>query len=227
MRASQCRSVVQAAVLITLLAPIAKAQESRDPRRAGPRKLLAASQEIALARSAAPASVSDSASVYVFTDSGYVLAERGSNGAACYVSRSWPTSVEPHCFDSEGASTILPMLMREVELLHRGLTPADAEREVGAGINSGRFRLPRRPAVSYMMSAGQELISDEGRPAGRWRPHVMIYYPFLEADEGGGRARPPDMKAATITGAGTASSSIVLVMPEFVPVRQPAVAPRN
>lgn len=221
MRISRRRSVAQAAVLITLLAAIAKAQESRDPRRAGPRKVIPTSEEIALARSAAPASVSDSASVYVFTDSGYVLAARGSNGAACYVSRSWPTSVEPHCFDREGASTILPMHMREVELLHRGMAPADAEREIGAGIGSGHFRLPRRPAVSYMMSAAQELISDEGKAVGRWRPHVMIYYPFLE-DEAG--ARPPDMKAAMITGARTASSSIVLVMPEFVQVRHPVSA---
>jgi hypothetical protein len=221
MRASLRRSVARAAVLMILLATIGKAQESRDPRRAGPRKLLPAPHEIALARSAAPPSVADSASVYVFTDSGYVLAQRGSNGAACYVSRSWPTSVEPHCFDSEGASTILQMHMREVELLHRGATPADAEREIGAGISTGRFRLPRRPAVSYMMSAGQELISDDGKPVGRWRPHVMIYYPFLD-DEAG--KRPPDMKAAMITGARTASSSIVLVMPDFVQVRQPVSA---
>jgi hypothetical protein len=218
MRANLRRSVVQAAVFTIFIATVASAQESRDPRRAGPRKLLPAPQEIALARSAAPASVADSASVYVFTDSGYVLAARGSNSAACYVSRSWPTSVEPHCFDREGASTILPMHMREVELLHRGLAPAEAEREIGAGISSGRFQLPRRPAVSYMMSAAQELISDDGRPVGRWRPHVMIYYPFLEEEPGG---RPPDMKAAMITGARTASSSIVFVMPEFVQLRQP------
>ncbi len=217
------RSVAYSLVLGSVLAALANAQDSRDARRAGPRKVLPAAHEIALARSAAPASVADSASVYVFTDSGYVLAARGTNGAACYVSRSWPASVEPHCFDSEGAATILPMHMREVELLHRGVPPAEAEREIGAGISSGHFRLPRRPAVSYMMSAAQELISDDGRPVGRWRPHVMIYYPFLE-DEGG--ARTPDMKAAMITGARTASSSITLVVPEFVPVRQP-VASRN
>ena len=223
MRASRGRSVAQAAVLIVALASLANGQDSRDPRRAGLRKVLAMPHEIALARSAAPASVADSASVYAFTDSGYVLAARGSNGAACYVSRSWPASVEPHCFDSEGAATIMPMHMREVELLHRGMTPAEAEREIGAGISSGRFRLPRRPAVSYMMSAAQELIADDGRAVGRWRPHVMIYYPFLEDESG---ARTVDMKAAIITGARTASSSITFVVPDFVPVRQP-VASRN
>jgi hypothetical protein len=221
MRASRARSLVAAAALISAVATVANTQESRDPRRAGPRKVLPVPHEIALARSAAPSSVADSASVYVFTDSGYVLAVRGTNGAACYVSRSWPTSVEPHCFDSEGAATILPMHMREVEMLHRGVTPADAEREIGAGISSGRYRLPRRPAVSYMMSAAQELISDDGKSVGRWRPHVMIYYPFLEDERG---VRTPDMKAAMITGARTASSSIVFVVPDFVPVRQPVAS---
>ena len=220
MRARPYRYAIEAVVLITLFAMSAKAQDSRDPRRAGPRKVLAVSHEIAMARSAAPASIADSASVYVFTDTGYVLAERGSNGAACYVSRSWPASIEPHCFDSEGAATILPMHMREVELLHRGLSPADAEREIGAGISSGRFRLPRRPAVSYMMSSAQELISDEGKAVGKWRPHVMIYYPFLESDGPG----QPDMKAAIITGAHTATSSIMFVVPEFVQVRPPVAA---
>jgi hypothetical protein len=221
MRIDRGRALVVAVVLITLLSALAKAQDGRDPRRAGPRKILPLHDEIALARSAAPPSVADSASVYVFTDSGYVLAARGTNGAACYVSRSWPASIEPHCFDSEGAATILPMHMREVELLHRGMTPANAEREIGAGIGSGRFRLPRRPAVSYMMSAAQELISDDGKAVGHWRPHVMIYYPFLEDESG---ARTPDMKAAMITGARTASSSITFVVPDFVPVRQPVTS---
>jgi hypothetical protein len=77
------RSVAHGVTLLSVLAVSAGAQDSRDPRRAGPRKLLPAPQEIALARSAAPASVADSASVYVFTDTGYVLMERGTNGAAC------------------------------------------------------------------------------------------------------------------------------------------------
>jgi hypothetical protein len=68
-----------------------------------------------------------------------------------------------------------------------------------------------------MMSAEQALIGDDGRPAGRWRPHVMIYYPYLESD-----VRPPDPKAAMITGAGTAQSNFTIVVPEFVPVRPPS-----
>lgn len=206
---------------LSLLVPgLLAAQESRDPRRAGPRALLPAAREIALARSAAPAAVSDSATVYVFTDTGYVIAERGSSGAACYVSRSWPTSIEPHCFDAEGASTIMAMHMHEVLLLHRGATPVEAEHAVTSAVASGRFRLPRQPAVSYMMSEAQQLISDDGRPVGRWRPHIMIYYPDLPSTAGG--AARADLGAAFVTGAGTPGSSIIVVMAEFVPVREAA-----
>ena len=195
-------------------------QENRNPERAGARTVLPREREIALARSAAPASVSDGAAIWVFTDSGYALAVPGTSGSACYVSRSWPGSVEPHCFDEEGAGTIMKIHMREVELLHRGMTPDQAEREIAPDILAGRLRLPRRPAMSYMMSADQVLISDAGRPAGRWRPHVMIYYPFLAA--GGGAT---DMKAAMITGAGTSQSSFTIVVPEFVPVKD-ATSPK-
>lgn len=203
------------------IASDAAAQESRDSARAGRRTMLPAEREIALARSAAPASVSDAATVYVFTDSGYVMAVAGTSGAACYVSRSWPASIEPHCFDAEGAATIMKIQMREVELLHRGMTPEQAEREIAPEILAGRLRLPSRPAMSYMMSAEQRLISDDGRPVGRWRPHVMVYHPFLESDGG-----TPDMRAAMITGAGTAQSNFTIVVPEFVPVRPGKTAPR-
>lgn len=213
------RPSVFLAVLSVLLGSPLIAQDSRHPGRAGPRKPLPRSEEVALARSAAPTSVSATASVWVFTDTGYVLAERGSSGNACYVSRSWPTSIEPHCFDAEGATTIMPLHMHEVLLLHRGMTPAEAEREIGALIASGKLRLPRKPSLSYMMSAGQQLIGDEGQPAGRWQPHVMIYYPWLESTQLG--TKTPDPRAGMITGSGTATSSIMIVMPEFVPVSPP------
>lgn len=211
-------------IALAVLGTDASAQESRDPRRAGARARLPRSEEIALARSAAPASVSDSASVFVFADSGYVLAERGTNGAACYVSRSWPTSIEPHCFDAEGAASIMRIHMREVELLHRGLTPNDAERELAPDLLAGKLRLPNKPAMSWMFSAEQKLIGDTGEPAGRWRPHIMIYYPYLDGLPSVGGA--PDMRAGMVSGAGTAQSSIIIPVTEFVPLKGRSTAPR-
>ena len=203
-----------ALVFFLLVAATLPAQESKHPGRTGPRKLLDIAEEMALARSAAPPSVSDSAAVWVFTDSGYVLASRGDGSAACYVSRSWPRSIEPHCFDAEGATTIMKIHMREVELLHRGATPSQADAEVGAAIMNGSLSLPRRPVMSWMMSSEQSLISDTGQPAGRWRPHVMIYHAYLPA-----MARS-DITAGIVSAAGTPTSSIMIVVPEFVTVRR-------
>jgi hypothetical protein len=203
---------------LALVGPAA-AQDSKHPGRVGRRSLIARAEEIALARSAAPASVSDSASIWVFTDAGYVLASKGSSGGACYVSRSWPASIEPHCFDAEGAETIMKLHMREVELMHQGMSVDDVDRTIGADLASGKLRLPRRPSMSYMMSAGQKLISDTGQPAGAWKPHIMIYYPYLESKDLYPGA--PDMAAGMVTGSGTATSNIMFVAPEFVKVRAP------
>jgi hypothetical protein len=65
--------------------------------------------EIVLARSAAPASISDAAEVMVLRRDGYAPAVKGSNGFVCIVERSWanPTNDPefwnskiraPHCF---------------------------------------------------------------------------------------------------------------------------------
>jgi hypothetical protein len=212
------RRMALAIVAVTCLSMAVEAQESTDARRAGRRQFLARDQEVALARSAAPANIGDSATVYVFTDSGFVVAERGTNGASCYVSRSWPTSLEPHCFDAEGAASIMRIHMREVELLHRGLTPDAAQREMAADISSGKLRLPAKPAMSWMFSAEQKLIGDTGQPAGRWRPHIMIYYPYLAAMPGGDGGAPTFL-GGMVSGAGTSQSSIIIPVSEFVPVK--------
>lgn len=184
----------------------------------GRRPLLPRQEEIALARSAAPRAVSDSATIYVLTDSSYVVAVEGSSGAACYVSRDWIASIEPHCFDPEGAATIMPMHMHRVELLHKGRSKDDADREVAEGIASGKFRLPRRPVMSYMMSAEQKLVAPNGSPAGAWRPHLMIYYPYLtNADLGLSAAGE---NRISVVDPGLPVSNIMIVMSEFVAVRR-------
>lgn len=180
--------------------------------------MLSRAEEIALARSAAPRAVSDSATIWVLTDSAYVVAVRGSSGAACYVSRDWIASIEPHCFDPEGAATIMPMHMHRVAMLHRGSSKADADRAVADGLAAGRFRLPRRPAMSYMMSAEQKLIAPNGSPAGAWRPHLMIYYPYLTSADVGFRGAGDGM--ISVVDPSLPVANIMVVVPEFVPVRR-------
>jgi hypothetical protein len=196
------------------------------PSPVGVRPTLPAAHEIALARSAAPEAVSAEATVLVWDGSEYSTAVDGSNGATCYVGRSWPASLEPHCFDEEGSRTILPIHLYETRRRHEGAEAETIEAEIGRRLADGTFRLPSRPVMSYMMSAAQELISDQGDPAGAWLPHLMIYYPYL-TPEGAGLGPVPSMEAAVITDPGTPMSSIMIVVRNAVEPDDPGREPRT
>jgi hypothetical protein len=197
------------------------AAQSVEAGRAGPRAVLDAPREVALARSAAPAAVSDSARVLVWNGSDFDVAAEGTNGATCYVARSWPEALEPHCFDAEGARTILPIHLLQMKLWHRRVPPAEVNAAIADGLRTGALRLPSRPVLSYMMSAGQKLISDDGRPVGSWQPHLMIYYPYLtERDLGLGAV--PSLDAAMVVDPGTPLSNITIVVRQFVPFAEQA-----
>jgi hypothetical protein len=201
-------------LLLVVLAAGEAAAQSADAGRSGPRTLLPRGREIALARTAAPASVSRDATVMVLTPRGFEVAVKGTNGVTCVVNRSHPLSLEPHCFDAEGSATILPMELRRTELLREGKSPDEVDREIAAGLLSGQYRLPRRPAMSYMMSAEQVLYDDEGKLVGRWQPHLMIYYPHLtSSDLGLGSETSTD--AAVVVDAGKAVSNVMIVVKDF------------
>jgi hypothetical protein len=206
------------ATLIVASDVAAQAAPVQQSKRSGRRAPIDRAEEISLARSAAPGSVSDSATVWVLADTAYVVAVRGSNGNACYVSRSWLDSVEPHCFDAEGAATIMRMHIRQTELMHRGMSRESADQIVASALARGEFRLPQRPAMSYMMSSGQILYGDTGAYAGKWQPHVMIYYPFLRSADIG--MKVPDIRAALVAEEGQADASIMIVSKEFITPRK-------
>src|ERR1700758_5324507 len=86
---------------VVLLAPVVfagatclaqtKAEQTPYPAMARLDQYLAPDEnsEIALARSGAPASISDAAEVMVLRRDGYATAVKGSNGFLCLVERSW------------------------------------------------------------------------------------------------------------------------------------------
>lgn len=205
-----------ALALLLASAPRSASAQGVESGQAGRRDVLDRDFEIALARSAAPSEVSTDATVLVWAGDGFETAREGTNGVTCYVARSWPESLEPHCFDAEGSSTILPIHLRQMELWHQGRSNADIDREIADGIRTGELRLPSRPAMSYMMSEGQRLINEEGTPVGSWRPHLMIYYPYLTADALG-LGPVPSTEAAVVVDPGTPLSNIMVVVSDFVP----------
>jgi hypothetical protein len=209
------------AVLVLALAALpANTQETSS--RAGPRPILNLEAEIALARTAAPPSVSAGARALVLTDSGYTVADYGSadRGVTCVVNRSWRASIEPHCYDAEAAATIMPMELRRNTLRHQSRTEEEIEREIAAGLASGAFKLPSRPALTYMMSARQVLYDEEGRRVGAWRPHLMLYYPYL-TNAGVGLAAAPDMRVGMVSDEGQPTATLILIMPGFAPEPDP------
>ena len=207
------------AVVAVMTAGIPSAGAAQSLRSGGGElpPLLPEAYEVALARSAAPATVSDDATVLVLERGvGYVPAVQGTNGVTCIVDRSWPRALEPICYDREGSETILEIRIRAAELRERGWTQAEVDADRGEGIRSGRLRLPRRPALSWMMSAEQYLYDSDGSHAGEWKPHLMLYYPGMTADElglgGGVSAHGP-----YLVDGGEATSVLIFLMPEFVP----------
>jgi hypothetical protein len=151
----------------------------------------------------------------VLTESGFEIAEPGRNGVTCVVNRSQPRSLEPHCFDAEGSATVLPIELRRTELLREGKSAGEIDREIGQGLVSGKYRLPRRPAMSYMMSSGQVLYDDDGRLVGKWQPHLMVFYPNLTRDDLG-LGGTPSPKAAIVVDEGLPLSNIMVVVKDFV-----------
>lgn len=158
---------------------------AQTPSRHGPRPTLPRAVEMRLARSAAPREVSAGARVWLWDGSRYVVGDSGTTSVNCYVGRPWVPSVEPHCLDAEGSSTVMPVLMQRVVLYAQGKSDPEVEQEIAAGLRAGRYRLPTRPAMTYMMSAHQALVTGSGAPVGAWQPHLMVFFPDLPDRESG------------------------------------------
>jgi hypothetical protein len=152
-------------------------------------------QEISLARSAAPASISMHASVMVLGTKGYVVAVKGSNGFVCLDVRSWDNTVTikstdfwnpkfraPYCWNAAGARSVLPRYLKRTEWVLQGASEAEiGDREKSAG-TQGRLAPPASGVICYMMSKRGRWI---GNQPGAWRPHVMFYFPRAQTPNWG------------------------------------------
>ncbi len=95
-------SLIASAFLVVVVIPgaisqaRAQAQKAPYPAMAPLTQYLMPDEksEIALARSAAPASISDGAEVMVLGRTGYRTAVKGSNGFLCLVERSWGAATD-------------------------------------------------------------------------------------------------------------------------------------
>jgi hypothetical protein len=138
--------------------------------------------EIALARSAAPPSISADAEVLVLGSHGFETAVKGKNGFTCIVERSWaagfadaefwnPKVRSPNCFNAPAAHSVLPQFLKRTEWVLAGSSRQEMIDRSKAAHADKTFIAPDPGSMCYMMSA-QGHLSDKDV---HWMPHVMIF----------------------------------------------------
>ena len=152
---------------------------AEDPQQPARARLLPEASEIELALSAAPKHLRDGAGVYVLRAQGFVRERESRNGFTCIVNRDHPLSRKPVCYDAEGTTTVLPVVLREGELLMKGMRPEKIRAEIAAGFRDGKFISPRRPGVAYMLSHDALEFDARARRAVPFPPRIMFYAPNL------------------------------------------------
>jgi len=155
------------------------------------------SSEIALARSAAPESISRGAEVLVLGRHGYETAVPGKNGFVCIVQRSWTAPIDdpnfwnpklraPICFSAAAARSYLPRTIKKTDLILAGRTKAQMMEAIAAAIDKKELPAMEPGAMCYMLSK-QGYLSDRD---GHWHPHLMFF--FSQTDPGAWGADLPD-----------------------------------
>jgi hypothetical protein len=188
-RQSACALILSVLAVIAAQSALAASADSSHSAMAPIKAYLMASeqQEIALARTAAPPSISNHATVMVFGVHGYVTAVNGSNGFVCIVGRSWGAAVSiksarfwnpkiriPLCFNAQGAHTVVAQYLMMTQWALAGATRAEIGAREKAGWAAGTLKEPAAGAMCYMMSKNGWGVG--GNP-GPWRPHLMFYFP--------------------------------------------------
>ena len=140
------------------------------------------SSEIALARSAAPASIADGAEVLVLGREGYTTAVKGTNGFLCMVERGWGAGTDdpvfwnpkirgPICFNPAAARSFVPIYLMKTKLVLAGKSKAEIVRATGSALDKNDLPALEPGAMCYMLSK-EQYLSDAGK---NWHPHLMFF----------------------------------------------------
>jgi hypothetical protein len=138
--------------------------------------------EIALARSAAPDSISRDATVLVLGTHGYETAATGTNGFVCMVERGWTSALDwpelwnpkilgPDCLNPPAARSLLPVINKTTAMVLAGSSEAAIIAAIKAGYEKKNFPALEPGAMSYMMSKSAYLTDDDHHNLA----HVMFF----------------------------------------------------
>jgi hypothetical protein len=143
--------------------------------------------EIALARSAAPESISRDAKILVLGRHGYETAAEGKNGFVCLVERAWmspfdsmefwnPKIRSPLCFNPQAVRSILPIDYKRTEIALAGQSKAQIIEWTKAAYAKKELPALEPGAMCYMMSKAAYLTDDDGHNLA----HLMFYTPPMD-----------------------------------------------
>src|ERR1017187_10688074 len=177
-------------VLATAFQAQAQGQEAKTPYPSmAPldQYLMERNAEIALARSAAPESISHDAEIMFLERHGYETAVKGKNGFVCVVQRSWAAAIDdpdfwnpklraPICFNPPGARFNIPLTIKRTEWILAGRSKAQMFEDIKTAFDRKEMPPLESGAMCYMLSK-QGYLSDRG---GHWHPHLMFFVPLTE-----------------------------------------------
>lgn len=186
---------MMALVLVLTAGYHALAQDAKAPYpRMAPldQYLMERDAEVALARTAAPESISRDAEVMVLSRHGYEIAVQGKNGFVCIVERSWMAQIDepefwnpkmraPTCFNAPAARYNLPIDIKKTESVLAGRSGAEMAEDLKSAFDKNELPALEPGAMCYMMSK-QGHLNDH---AGPWRPHLMFFVPATDPAEWG------------------------------------------
>ena len=143
--------------------------------------------EIALARTAAPESISQDAEVMVLGQHGYETVVKGKNGFVCMVWRSWAAGIDdpefwnsklraPICFNPPAARFNVPLTIKKTDLVLAWRSKTQVFDAIKTAFDKKELPALESGAMCYMLSK-QGYLSDRD---GHWHPHLMFFAPLTE-----------------------------------------------
>lgn len=197
------RNRIGAAGIVLALALAGAAQSAAAASYPGmaPRAqyMMERADEIALARTAAPPSISNDATVLVLGAHGYETAAKGTNGFVCLVERSWDAALGdpgfwnpkirgPDCLNPAAVRSVLPHFIERTNWALAGLSTAEMTARTKAELAANAYPFPEAGAINFMMSK-EQWLGDSGQ---HWHPHLMFFVGHVKGDAwGAGLAGSP------------------------------------
>ena len=188
------KTIALAAFALGLVLSVARQAQAQDARSPYPSMapldqylMPDRNAEIALARSAAPESISRDAKIMVLGPHGYESAVEGKNGFVCVVERAWmnrfdnpeywnPKNRSPICFNPLAARSMLLITYMRTDLVLAGKSKAEVRESVKAAFARKELPAVEPGAMCYMMSKNAYLTDHDGHNLA----HLMFFLPVVD-----------------------------------------------